>query len=247
MKSLQIKCLILFVIFFFNNYIVSSQSLAPDTAASIAEKNAISYYNAVFAQQLHLYNGKEYIDYSRPFEDGQPYFLTSDWNIGTVNYSGNNYSDVSIKYDLVSDDVIILGSNKIFKIRLQKENVAHFSVGGHSFINLTHDSLGTTNMPEGYYDVLADGKIRLLARRTKLIQSMVKQAIEMRVFSKDFFYIKKNNSYFPIRTKKAFLEQFSDKRKEVQQYIKQNKLRFRKDAETTMIKVTQYYNQITRQ
>lgn len=247
MKSLQIKCLLLFVIFSINLSIVSSQSLAPDTTASPAVKNAIDYYNSVFAEQLHLYNGKEYVDYSRPFEEGQPYFLNSYWNKGTVTYSGNNYSDVSIKYDLVSDDVIILASNKIFKIRLLKENVARFSIAGHSFINLSRDSLTGTNMPQGFYDVLTDGTIKLLARRTKYIQSDIKQTVELRVFGKDQFYIKKNNTYFNVTTKRSLLEQVGDRRKEIQQFIRQNKLRFKKDVENTMIKIIRYYNQITRQ
>lgn len=236
----------LFVILAILQINAAAQVLLPDTTSSPAIKNAIQFYSTTLHEQLHLYNGTAYHEYVMSFEEGDPYFLQSTWSTGTVNYDGNNYNDVSIMYNLVTDEVIILAYNKVVKIQLLKDRVAGFSLSGHSFIHLTRDSLFSTNMTPGFYDMLANGKITLLSRRTKNIQMYAKQKLEYKVFKKDHFYLKKNNSYFPVRSKKSLLEQLSDKKKEIQQYIKQNKLRFRKDPEGSMVKIAAYYNQLTK-
>jgi hypothetical protein len=98
----------------------------------------------------------------------------------------------------------------------------------------------------GYYDVLAAGKITLLARRTKQIQTIARQVIETEVLNKDHYYIKRNNSYITVNTRRGFLNELADKKKEIQQFIKQNKLNYRKDRENTMIKAVEYYNALTK-
>jgi hypothetical protein len=238
--------LVIFVIFVHLHTKAISQSLLPDASSSPAVKNAINFYSTSLTEQLRLYNGKEYQDYPLPFDEGHPYFIKTDWSKGTVDYDGNTYGDVSILYNTVTDEVIILASNKVLKIQLIKEKVEGFSLSGHSFLNLSRDSLLSADMTAGFYDVLTKDKISLLARRTKNIQTYATHKLELKVFKKDHFYLKKNNAYFPIHTKKSLLKQLSDKKKEIQQYIKQNKLRFRKDPENVMVKITEYYNQLTK-
>lgn len=246
MRRLQIKCSIIFVIFVTLHTRAITQELLPDTSSSPAVKNAVNFYSTSLTEQLHLYNGKEYQDYAVPFDEGHPYFLRTDFSKGIINYDGNTYNDVSLLYNLVTDDVIILAHNKILKIRLLKEKVGGFSLSGHSFLNLSRDSLLSSDMSAGFYDVLSTGKVALLAKRVKNIQSYTKQKVEVRVFEKDHFYLRKDGRYFPIQNKKTFLAQLGDKKKEIQQFIKQNKLRFRKYPEYTMVKVTEYYNQLTK-
>lgn len=61
-----------------------SQILVADTFSSAAVKTAINLYSNSFADQLHLYNGKEYNEYPLPFEEGHPYFMQDQFSIGTI-------------------------------------------------------------------------------------------------------------------------------------------------------------------
>ena len=244
MKRLQINCLMIVIAFVIVHTNTLSQSLVPDTASSPAENNVIKFYNAALSEQLHLYNGKEYKDYAMPFDEGSPYFINTGWSNGTVDYDGKNYKDVSLFYNVVNDDVIIADHNKALKILLIKEKVAGFSLLGHSFLNLSRDSLFSTDMHPGFYDVLATGKISLLARRTKSIKTTTKQKVEFKVYENNHFYVKKNRSYFPVYNKSSLLEQFGERKKEMEQYMKQNRFKFNSDAENVMIKTIEYYNQL---
>lgn len=221
-----------------------SQAISVDTSAGPAFKNAVAFYNNSFGPELHLFNGKEYYDYRVAFNEGHPYFFTPTWSKGTVNYEGNRYENVSILYNLVTDQVVILNYSRLAKIQLVKERVASFALSGHSFIHIRPDSLLSPVLREGFYDILADGKITLLARRTKNIQTYTKQVVETKVFSKDHFYVENNNVYSEIDSKRALLKQVGDKRKEIQQFIKQNKISYRKSRENAMVRIVEYYNQL---
>lgn len=52
-----------------------SQALVPDTSYTPAVKNAIDFYSTLLKEQLHLFNGKEYKEYSHPFDEGHPFFM----------------------------------------------------------------------------------------------------------------------------------------------------------------------------
>lgn len=243
MKRLQIPFSILFVIIIICQNNAFCQSLFADTSLSPAIRNAINIYSTTLTEQLGLYNGKEYEEYITPFDEGHPYFNETGWTKGTVSFDGNVYTDVSIRYNLVTDEVIILNFNKVTKIRLLKEKVAGFSFGGHTFKNLPKDSL-SPGMTAGFYEVLAKGKISLLARRTKNIQTYVWAKVELKVFKRDHFYLKKNNTFYSISSKKSLLVPFSDRKKDIQQFIKRSKIKYRDNPENAMIRIVNYYNQV---
>lgn len=246
MRISEIKWLIIFGMFAALPATSLSQTLAPDASAAPAFKNALAVYNNSFADQLHLFNGTEYRDYSRPFDEGQPYFVTNEWSKGMVNYDGNVYENVSILYNLVTDELIILNWKSTSKIQLIKEKVAGFSLANHTFLYITADSLFSTGMNEGFYDVLASGKTSLLVRRTKNIQPFNRRTLELKVFENNHYYIKKNDGYFSFHNKNTLLDQLRDKRKEMRQFIKQNDLGFNKEMEASAIKAVDYYNQLTK-
>src|SRR4051794_5907994 len=140
MRLLQIRCIAIFVICASIPYAVVSQVLAADSTFSTAGRNALRFYNATLSQQLHIYNGPEYHDYVHTFQQGQPYFMQDQWSKGTVSYDGNLYDDVSILYNIVTDNVVILANNNVSKIELIKDKVAAFSLLGHSFLHLAPDT-----------------------------------------------------------------------------------------------------------
>lgn len=244
-KKLQISWLTLFVIFSFYTTALA-QRLSDDTASSPAFKNAIAFSNNTFSKQLHLFNGEEVPDYHRLFTKGQPYFITNAWSKGTIIYEGISYEDVSILYDIITDDILILSHNNISRIRLIKEKISHFSFAGHSFVNLNANSFPATGLRAGFYDVLVTGKITLLAKRTKQVQPIAGQSIELEILDKDYYYVKKDSSYVSVNNRKDFLNQFDDKKKEVQKFIKQTRHNYTEDRENTMVKAVEYYNQVTR-
>lgn len=222
-----------------------SQSLIPDSSASPGYKNAIAFYNGSLAEELHLYNGIEDKGYPYQFAEGTPYFITNNWSEGTLKYEGKWYENVPLLYDAAADEVVYLYFNKISRIKLIKEKVSEFSIQDHHFIQISSNSPAAKSIAPGFYDQLYAGKISLLAKRAKSIQKTMRQSgEEVRVFDKDHYYLKKGYEIYPVSNKRSFLRNLSDKRKELLQYIRQNKLSFRKDMEKSMSQTIAYYNQL---
>lgn len=221
-----------------------SQSLVADSS-SPGYKNAVAFYNQSLSEELHLFNGREDKGYTQQFHSGTPYFISNKWSVGSVKYDGKLYENVSLLYDVARDEVVYLYFDKISRIQLAKEKVAAFSIMGHDFVHITQDSLRSASVVPGFYDQLYHGKVSLLARRTKNIQTFIQQSAEVNdVFSKDHYFIKKGQEYFPISNKRSFLNNLSDKKKELQQYIRRNNLNFKKDIENAMTKTLAYYDQL---
>ncbi len=222
-----------------------SQSLRPDTSSLPAYKNAVALYNQALKEELHLFNGREEKGYPYQFTEGIPYFLTNKWSKGTLNYDGKIYEDVSLLYDAARDELVYLYFNNASAVMLIKDRVEGFSIMGHNFIHITPDSLHSSSIAPGFYDELYYGNNSLLAKRTKNIQTNIRQSgAEIKVFYKDHYYLLKGDKYYAVSNKKSFLSSLGDKRKELQQYIRQNKLKFKKDIENTMIKTLAYYDKL---
>lgn len=237
---------VLVLLLLLHNYSIS-QRLRPNSSLP-AYKNALAFYNQSLKEELHLFNGKEDQGYPYPSSEGTPYFLSDNWSKGTLDYDGKMYEDVSLLYDAVRDVIIYLYFDNRSRIRLSKEKVSKFSIMGHYFINITPDSLFSTSIAPGFYDKLYQGKISLLAKRIKKIENSIKlSGAETKVFYKDHYYLRKDNNYYTVSNKRSFLHRLNDKRKELQPYIRQNKLNFRKDLESAMIKTLAYYDQLIKQ
>ncbi|MEJ7680747.1 MAG: hypothetical protein WKG06_23425 [Segetibacter sp.] len=147
-----------------------------------AYKNALAFYNQSLNEELHLFNGKEDKGYPYQFDNGTPYFLTNNWSKGTLNYDGKVYENVSMLYDVASDEVLYLYFDNRSRIRLVKEKVAGFSIMAHNFIHITPDSLHSSSLAPGFYDELYYGANSLLAKRTKKLKLLSNHPVRKREF-----------------------------------------------------------------
>lgn len=241
----SVKLLLVLILPVLQTYSAKSQNLVTDSSVSSFAK-AVDVYNASLAQELGLFNGRDDKEYAYNFDEGTPYFITNKWSTGTVDYDGKTYDNVSLLYDVARDELMFLYFDKISRVRLLKEKVAGFTLLGHSFINLMTDSSQTTYYLSGFYDRLYHGNVSLLVKRTKNIQTSYRQTgFDRKVFDNNHYYLQKANEMFAVKSKKSFLEHLGDKRKEMQQFMRQNNLNFRRDKETTMTKTLAYYNELT--
>ncbi|MGC4038266.1 MAG: hypothetical protein QM764_20050 [Chitinophagaceae bacterium] len=232
-----------------------TNNVADSTLLSASLKNAIDLHNSVLGSGIHLYNGPEDPGYNR-LATGHPYFQNDLVQTGSVFYDDTYYTNVSMLYDLVQDDVVILqflrdSSNytedykKIVRQDLVKNKVTWFTLPGHEFVRLSADS-SSMEMQGGFYDRLYNGKVKLYVKRSKLYIEEVKgQNLEKRYQQTDLYYIWKNGKYYNVRTKRSLPAVFGDKRKDMNSFIRANRKRFKKDKDLLFFETTRYYDQLT--
>ena len=220
----------------------------PDSSSVRAEVNQITanFYKAI-GQQSRLYDGHEYLPYDPHIKNNAlfPYDAKS-WLIGEVNYDGTLYKGVPMMYDVYKDIVVALLYNKFSMFTLLSERVSEFSLGNHYFIRLTANQLinNKADMSPGFYNELYGGTTEVLAKRKKTFQnsSNAVAAPETSFISTDDYYIKKGGTYYKVSGQGSVLKVLKDKKSAIQQYFKQNHIKFRDNPEDAMAKMAYYYD-----
>lgn len=206
--------------------------------------NAVSYikevYNSSLNVELPIFNGRQHYVYSSLIE-GNAYYPYDEWREGTVVYDGIAYNNILIKYDILKDEVIISSSESRIFIALFTPRVKEFSFFGFKFINLKKGN--KLLLPEGFYQVLAEGQATVLAKATKTIkEEIINNELNRKFEQETRYYIVKGDKYHYIRNKESLLGSLQEKRKAVQDFISKRKLRYRRQREETIVAAAKFYN-----
>jgi hypothetical protein len=226
------------------------QGMDSDTAyLNNISAQLVKNYNKSVSEQSRLYSGREYLPYD-PSIKGDAYYPSSVtiWFNGEVNYDGIVYKDIPLMYDVYKDVVISLLYNKFSKYILLSERVHDFTFFNHHFVRIDADSLKNdkSGISTGFYDQLYNGKNEVLVKRSKEIQNNSSSfGLETFFLEKHEYYVKTGNTYYKISSQGSFLNLLKDKKADLKQYIRANKIRFKKDPESAMTKIAAYYDSIT--
>jgi hypothetical protein len=188
-----------------------------------------------------LYNGTEYIGFY-PGTTGHPYFEWDTLRPGMIQYDGIRYQHIGLKYDLVSNEVVLKGKQNLM-ISLVPQKIDFFSIEGHVFVPAGQDS--TTQLPPtGFFEVLYGGRATVLAKRTKQVQrgARVEDPYIFRQY--DSYFVKANGAYHPVDSEKDLLLVFNDQQEALKSYLRRNGINFKKDKETSIIRTASYYDQL---
>jgi hypothetical protein len=226
-----------------------AQTAATDSSSQQNALNrSLAFFHSSIGLQSRLYNGIEFTGYD-PAIKGNPFFEdVNTFTSGSIYYDGSLYTGVSMMYDIYGDKVVVLLYNHFSKYYLIKEKVKSFSYLDHHFVNIDADTLkDNTTIKSGFFDELYGGKTQVLAKRSKNIQvspSVITGPESYYNYVQDY-YIRKNGTYYSFGSQGAMLSVLKDKKKELQQFIKDNQIKFRQDPEEAMVKIASYYDHLT--
>jgi len=222
---------------------VEAQENFADSALLTKLHDTRKAYDKERGNQLAIYNGIQHYPYS-PSIEGIAYFQADEWKKGSVVFSDISYEDIFMKYDLVTDQLIVTPNydGGLF-MALFSPRVKEFSFGGNRFVRLTRESTNG-ELADGFYQVLSSGKVTAIARTQKVIEEKVDITGISRWFEmKTRYYMLKDGKYKPIRNKNDLTNLLKEHRREVNQALSNLKLKFRKNAEQNIIAATDAYNQ----
>jgi hypothetical protein len=221
---------------------VSGQQIEPDTTLlKKSTQYALARYQQSERGNDRLYNGFEHTGYD-PRLKGDPYFEVKDFQPGTLQFDGREFTAVPMLYDLVRD-VVTVEHEAGFRVSLRPDKLPSFSFRNHQFIRLIDST--TLHLSPGFYDLLYNGPTQLLAKRVKkiAINSSVSQGVGQFEY-KVTYYIRRNGLYQPIKNGRTLLASLEDRKKELAAYIKAQKLRFKPDPEPAIVAVARYYDEL---
>jgi len=219
-----------------------AQSSIADTSGTAVVYNAGDVYNQFIEKESRLYNGIEHLGYLYTIK-GYAYWLEK-MKKGTIVYDELEYTNVPMLYDLVKDQVVIIHFNHITLIGLVSEKVKEFTLGDHHFIRL--DSIAHPSLITGFYDEVYKGRLTVLVKRKKFIEEHVKDELEREFSKDDHYFIVKDDTYYAIKSYKTLLTVLDNKTTGIKQYLRKNRIKYKKDPETAIAKATAYYDSLNK-
>ena len=250
-KSLALKVFLL--IYFFITYSASyAQNVATDaTIQPSSLDSALSVYHRTLYPETGLYNGSEYAYnayYPFVINEGNPFFISKDFSVGSVFYNNVLYENVPLLFDIIKEEVLIRDLSKMYIMRLNNDNINWFKIWGHSFVHLKQDSGTNSPVHTGFYDELYKGNVSLYKKVSKIFKENTAsaQGVNKYVVENNEYFIKKNGQYFRIKNKKSMLFVIDDKQKQVQQFIRKNRLKFKKNKDDSFAKAVAFYDGINK-
>jgi hypothetical protein len=240
------RTLLLFAYFLISiNNIVAQLSPGDSLFYQKAVSNLVSLYHQSSGDQSGIYSGTQYGGYPFSFTEGHPFFYTDKSGTGSVLYDGVLYENVQLQYDELKEVVVMQDASH--RIQLVNERIAAFTVFNNRFIRLERDSLNRSLVSTGFYNLLYEGNVSALKKETKELREELRsngEGIQRYIDVRKYYYIKKNNEYYPVKNKKSVTGIYADHKKEIQQFIRKNKLSFRKAPDEMLVKVTEYYDRL---
>lgn len=176
-------------------------------------------------------------------------YLNEDWLMGSFTLdNGKSYKDIEIKYDELSDKMLIRNKNNETVRLIEQVNDFTIDFPVAETIVKRHFKLGYKNIPGTtdvyYFEILVDGKTQLLKRSSKAVQEAkdYNSASVNRAFVETIdYYIYRDNSGIDMKKdKKSVLAALGDHQPELDAYIKSNKLNLKSEAD--LAKLISYYN-----
>lgn len=189
-----------------------------------------------------LVNGRLYTD-NYPGVMGHQYLLSKVWENGVVYLRGDVQKELLINYDIVSDKLIWnkFHSDGAYSIELNINDIEGFSIGGHKFIKLSQ--FEGLKEAKGYYEVLYDGKVKLLLKWEKYI-SKVSNLNKDISYLENTFYIKNKNKLVKVNKRRSIISSLSDHAGNIEKYMKQKKFYVRTARPEDFVELLKYYDSL---
>jgi hypothetical protein len=222
--------------------LISVQSIAQPAAELLAKsiEHTEAFYHNFIHEQSGLNNGSKYegnrVDIK---ENKHPFYKTNVATLGALVYNGVSYPRVLMLYDEVLGVLVIEKSSR--KIQLVNEKISSFKIGEDSFVKIQEKSHGN------FYQVLCQGGLEVLKQESKSIIEDISSPTEgiKRYIKEDVrFYFKKGETIQIVKRKKDMLSFFPEHKKEIQSYINQQNISFKKDKARYLIKVCAFHDQL---
>lgn len=251
MQRVKLRCLVLLglavQLCYFSTSVTQAQDSQADTAfLQSSIQHALAAYEEAVGVQTHLYNGTEYLDYSKPHLEGDQFFKSKAVARGNIFYDGTWYMQVPLLYDLVTDEVIMPHNSSGLMMKLVNAKIDTFQLHGHTYVRQKADSANQALLQPGFYDLMYNNDIQFLVKRSKSIQERAVQGgMEGEFKPASKFYIRKDGNYHQVSSRGSVYKVFKDKKKQLQKYASSKRLKFRKQKEEAILALTQYYDSLS--
>jgi len=191
------------------------------------------------------YNGRIWRDIYSTVRDDQ-FLFSKDFLPGSIKFNGIVYNGLKARYDIFLDELqIITEAGNILQINKEMTNdfTLIYNSNKYRFVKLEfNDNPGLC----GFADIRYEGKSSLFLKHKKEISKTAPGKSYENFLQSDFIYALIDSVPHRIRNKNDILRILGNRRKEVSDYLKLNRLKINVKKPETLVQVLKYYDSIER-
>lgn len=124
-------------------------------------------YAANNGASMLLLRGRQGMEFPLP-HNGTHFWYTPQFRSGTLYYNSKLYENVLLNIDAFNQELLVRDPNGITNILLSRNYVKWFEIEGRKFVNL--QAMGYEDAPQGYFQLMYDGKSKLFFRIDKALE-----------------------------------------------------------------------------
>ena len=192
------------------------------------------------------YHGRIY-EFELRSQIGTPYYLNAGTLPGSITYNGKLHEDLTLSYNLVMDELILWKQGtggKMIQLVLNKyyvenftlkqdDNYYHFRL--HSEMKPIHDQL-----KDGFYEVIYDDGVRMFVRHKKELFFDATHADSYSYRYVNQVYLILAGKIYVIHRRRDFLKAFKDYKRLLRDYMRQEKINFKKPGTQSLFALCVY-------
>lgn len=177
-------------------------------------------------ENLPISNGLFHFNNFRINNNKDIYYGNEKFIKGSLDYLGQSYSELDLKYDALNDELVYRPSGKSEKtgINIIKSNVSSFQINGLKFINLDKKINESSKFINGFYEEkIKNNYLSFYIKHYKSKREVfVNKNIFMEFNDETDFIIFKDNNYTKLTSKSTLSKIFPEKKKIIGDYYKNN-------------------------
>jgi hypothetical protein len=215
--------------------------------AQHTDKNIIVQLNSLVTESYgpdqHLINGIESVNLHLRSE-GHKFLGEDKYYPGRVVIDGQVYHDVSLKYDIFNQRLLLLVQHQSAgpkQIILNNLRINEFEINGRTFRKYTFPGSGTR-----FYQVMGSDEMACLYHFSKLenLNPVDRYTLSRFTDERKKSYLYWHTDLHEFKSARLFVRIFPDHQPEIKAFIRKNNFRFRNINDSQMLSLISYCNSL---
>ncbi len=218
-----------------------------DFKSGLCKKEIREYAEEIYGMDDFIFQGEKYSNWNRK-ASGHPFFINEQWKEAVVYSHGRTFSGIPVQYDIEKDIIMFQvinsqGETEVFNA--ENAIIDSLVFDDHTFINLqkVRKSIGES----GYYELVFNGDFLFVLKHTKQFVKNYNPVNPYGNYSKQktVLCIIHENKLIPCPNRSSFLRFFKNHKKVIKSFIRQEHIRYKKNAKDDLIKLCRYVDELT--
>jgi hypothetical protein len=211
--------------------------------ANLSLNNSFSIVHDSLADKQLLFNGRVWRSAYSNFV-GDEFLYTKEWLSGKVTINGTIFKNVLIRYDILNDQLLAM-LNLGTIVQLNKERINGFTLTFENReITFENFNYRINNPSKGFCQIIYKGDVYLIIKHVKRIQELAVENKYDAFYQQQSLYILKGGNFLKITRKKDLIDALSDKKQQVQNYIREERIRIRTRNPESFIPLLKFYDSL---